>query len=475
MNLAKIILPCAALLLCACGKWLDVTSKSEVDIDDMFSSAEGYYNSATGIYNGMGSSYLYGGYVSLTALEPLTGQYTISGNNENRRKWAAYDYASDGSKDIIDNIWLTMYNNIFNANLVIDKLRDETLSFFDEGVRETMLGEMIALRAYMYFDLFRMFNEAYAVNPASNNVPWKTTWDATIGERLTSQRLLAQLMTELAEAKLLLKGYDPILTGRSSADPYVSYNRTKRMNYYAVCALRARIALHTGDWATAYDEAQEVIRSEKFRFITAPEIVQTDTYGEELKSNRVFTPELVFALDNDQITTSARSYYEGLSEDMVASRNCYEASDLRRNAWLADNSMNRINMIKYKRSALAADSYKYPKACTPMLKLSEMYLIAEEAVMNDPQLDPGRLSFINTLKQHREVSTLGEGTSDEALRTALTREYICDFKGEGQLFFYYKRLDLERIDNGNYNGNTVAINRAVYTFPRPDNENDFGN
>lgn len=137
--------------------------------------------------------------------------------------------------------------------------------------------------------------------------------------------------------------------------------------------------------------------------------------------------------------------------------------------------MNRINMIKYKRSALAADSYKYPKACTPMLKLSEMYLIAEEAVMNDPQLDPGRLSFINTLKQHRESSTLGEGASDEALRTALTREYICDFKGEGQLFFYYKRLDLAQIDNGNYNGNTTAVDRAAYTFPRPDNENDFGN
>lgn len=475
MNLAKIMLPCLALLLCSCGNWLDVTSKSEVDIDDMFSRAEGYYNTATGVYIGMGDSYLYGGYVSLTALEPLTGQYTLSGNNDDRRKWAAYDYANEKSKDIIADIWLTMYNTIFNANLAIDKLRNEERPLFDEGVREVMLGEMIALRAYMYFDLFRMFNEAYGVNPASNNVPWKTTWDATIGERLTSERLLALLMEELDEAKQLLEAYDPIFTGRTSADPYVGYDRTKRMNYYAVCALRARIALHTGDYATAYDEALEVIRSDKFRFITAEEIVQTDTYGEELKSNRVFTPELVFALDNDQITLNARNYYESLSGDMISSPNCYEAGDLRRNAWLEYNSMNRINLIKYKRSALAADSYKYPKACTPMLKLSEMYLIAEEAVMLAPELDPARLAYINTLKQHRGISTLGDATSADALRTALTREYICDFKGEGQLFFYYKRLDLERIDNGNYNGNTVAIDRKAYTFPRPDNENDFGN
>ena len=51
------------------------------------------------------------------------------------------------------------------------------------------------------------------------------------------------------------------------------------MNYYAVCALRARIALYTGDYATAYDEATTVIASEKFRFITAPEIAETDSYG----------------------------------------------------------------------------------------------------------------------------------------------------------------------------------------------------
>lgn len=93
-----------------------------------------------------------------------------------------------------------MYNNIFNANLVIDKLRHEERTLFEEGVREIMLAEMLAMRAYMYFDLVRMFNEPYAVNAESNNVPWKTSWDATIGERHTSERLLAQLMDELAEA-----------------------------------------------------------------------------------------------------------------------------------------------------------------------------------------------------------------------------------------------------------------------------------
>ena len=128
----------------------------EVSIDDMYSTAEGYYTSATGVYINMGNASLYGGYVSLTALEPLTQQYTVSGNNETRRSWAAYEYTSETSKPIIEEIWLGMYNNIFNANLVIDKLRHEERPLFEEGGREIMLAEMLAMRGYMYFDLVRI-------------------------------------------------------------------------------------------------------------------------------------------------------------------------------------------------------------------------------------------------------------------------------------------------------------------------------
>lgn len=465
----------AVLAFGSCGNWLDVTSRSEVSVDDMYSTAEGYYTSATGVYINMGDASLYGGYVSLTALEPLTQQYTVSGDNETRRSWAAYEYTSETSKPIIEDIWLRMYNTIFNANLVIDKLRGETRPLFDEGVREIMLGEMLALRAYMYFDLVRMFNPAWSVDPTANNVPWKTTWDASIGERIPTERLLDLIMADLAEARDLLETRDPIVTGATSRDVYVSYDRTKRMNFYAVCALRARIALYRNDYATAYDEARVVIDSGKFRFITGEEIVQTDAYGEELRSNRIFTPELVFALDNDQITLSSRTYYESLAQDLLRSDACYEEGDVRKSAWTALNSMNNLNLIKYKRSALAADSYKYPTACTPMLKLSEMYLIVEEAILNDPTLDPAPLSWLNTFREHRGTAALEASASAEMIRTALTREYICEFKGEGQLFYYYKRLNLTRVDNGLYNGNTVELDPAVYTFPRPDDENDFGN
>lgn len=104
-----------------------------------------------------------------------------------------------------------------------------------------------------------------------------------------------------------------------------------------------------------------------------------------------------------------------------------------------------------------------------------MYLIAAEAVLNDPSAGnkaPGE--WLNVLKGHRNTSLLPDGADNSAVETQLTREYIGEFKGEGQLFFYYKRRNMSAIDDGYYTGNTVKMNSASYTWPLPEYEQDFG-
>ena len=75
-----------AAVLSACS-WLDVGSKSEIDGDEMFLSTEGYYTAITGVYINMGSTELYGGNLPLSALEPLTQQYTQPDDDTDRTKW----------------------------------------------------------------------------------------------------------------------------------------------------------------------------------------------------------------------------------------------------------------------------------------------------------------------------------------------------------------------------------------------------
>lgn len=455
--------------------WLDVGSKSEVGVDEMFSTREGFYTTLSGIYISMGGTELYGGNLPLYALEPLTQQYTVSDNETDRTKWVQFQYTTEKGEKMISDIWGTMYNTIVNCNSLIEQLQKPTLPVFEQGVPEVMLAEAKGLRAYMYFDLVRMFNDAYSVNPASANVPYKTDFGFVIGSHVTTTELLDNLMSDLTSAQATLLKYDPIIADAGYNDKYMAYDRSQRMNYYAVTALMARIEMYRGNYKEAYRLARLVIDDNKFRFIDPDEIIVTDIYGKELKIDRVFTPEIVFGLCTENILTTSRSYYEGLTQDFVKADRCYEAGDVRRN-WIYTNpsAKNKINLIKYQRSQLTEDAYKYNTSVVPMLKLGELYLMAAECALKDKTIGGDAVALLNKLKTERVVTELNGNASDDEIRNEITHEYICEFKGEGQLFYYYKRNNMASVDDGRYNGNVVVMKPENYKFPLPKYEQDFG-
>ncbi|MDE5611693.1 MAG: RagB/SusD family nutrient uptake outer membrane protein, partial [Odoribacter sp.] len=176
-----------SLLLASCGNWLDVLPKSEVDENEMFETANGYYSSLTGVYINMASADLYGGNLTLTLTEPLGQQYAISNNEPEREKWKNFDYTTTTAEKNLLTVWSQMYNTIVNCNLLIDRLREEERHLFETGGKEVLLGEALGLRAYMYFDLIRMFNESPSVNPESRKVPYKTDFGLNIGTSFKTQ------------------------------------------------------------------------------------------------------------------------------------------------------------------------------------------------------------------------------------------------------------------------------------------------
>ena len=459
----------------SCGDWLDVLPKSEQNIKDMFKTADGYYAAITGVYINMADSTLYGGRLPLTLTEPLTQQYTLSTYAGGKEEWARdFDYSGKQIETILSKVWGNMYNAIVNCNLFIDQIRAEQRTLFEDGVQQVMLGEALALRACMYFDLVRMFNASPGADPLSANVPYKTDFGLTIGEKLTTAQLLGKVMADLEEAQQLLLEYDPVASGRTYRDKYVAYTRNQRMNYYAVTALSARIHLYMGNHNEAYKCATKVIASPHYRFIEPEEIVVTDIYGKELKVDRVFMPEVIFGLNTPNPSLLSRTEYEGYAGDMIGSLNIYGGGDIRRDAWHVFNAMGRYNMIKYQRSGLQEDQYKYEAPVACLLRLGEMYLIAAEAALESPSTGGSPVSLLNELKTNRQAATLAAGATPEEIRREITREYICEMRGEGQLFWYYKRMGMTAVDNGNYQGTTVDVPVAAYTFPIPQYEKDYG-
>src|SRR5690606_24722049 len=95
----------------------------------------------------------------------------------------------------------------------------------------------------------------------------------------------------------------------------------------------------------------------------------------------------------------------------------------------------------------------------PVIRLSEMYYIAAEAE-TDPQL---ALGYLNTVRTARVLPALDDLTSGD-FKNELLKAYRKEFFGEGQLWFYYKRLNVAQIPNS---PEATTMTEEKYVFPLP--------
>ena len=104
----------------------------------------------------------------------------------------------------------------------------------------------------------------------------------------------------------------------------------------------------------------------------------------------------------------------------------------------------------------------------PMLRLSEAYYIAAES-----ELDPQKgIQWLNEVLAHRGIKEI---TNSDLLASTLEKEYIREFWGEGQLFYYYKRLKYPEIidsDDPQWK-NTINMEIGDYQPPVPDSESKY--
>ena len=57
----------------------------------------------------------------------------------------------------------------------------------------------------MYFDLMRLFNESYEVNPESGNVRFKTDFGFVLGKKMSNEQLIDTIISDLMQARDYLK------------------------------------------------------------------------------------------------------------------------------------------------------------------------------------------------------------------------------------------------------------------------------
>lgn len=475
--------------LASCSKWLDLKPQTDISQGVLFSTQAGFEDALNGVYS-LCVKESYGNELTLGFLDVMAQNYTIPVLDVYAYKQTAlYNYTDKFFVERRDNAWKNLYAAIANSNLILHHIKGQE-NLFSNREYELIKGEALALRAYLHFDLLRLFGPSFASNPNANAIPYVTTFSKNITPMSTVSAAADSIINDLTEAKALLSVSDPILgagykvgyplqdslkTNTELNGPVFLQNRRHRMNYYAVCAELARVYLYKGDKENALKNAVEVITSAKFPWTRKNDFLNAN---DELK-DRILYKELVFGWyapnQTDAIKGRFRNGDNSQSINSTDGQTLYEVGgvggdDFRYKQWFSQQSGAsgiRLQLEKYTRDPDKNLHYQM----VPALRLSEMYYIAAECTFDtDPEKAWG---YFNEVRFNRGIGTkVTNQPSKEIFLSELVKEARKEFYGEGQIFYMYKRLNRPVIGLG---GSIFPATDKMFVLPLPDDEIQFGN
>lgn len=470
-RLQVVLLLLAGLLsITSCNDWLDVKPKTEEEAEELFSTIDGFKSALAGVYIGLSQSGLYGREMTFGMVGVLGQEWgdgaTLKTSYSAYNYLLNYNYEQSVSKSLIDVVWNKMYENIANVNLLIQytDLKREVLGDYYEVVK----GEALALRAYMHFDLLRLFAPYDFTVEAKPAIPYVQKAVPAISPQLTPTKFVELALEDIDEALELLKE-DPIYTGADATEEDNGYlaNRNFHLNYYAALGLKARLALYAQNETMAYHAAHEVILAQQekglFPWVKLEDITTTVVNLRD----RTFSSEHLFAFNTTKLEDYIKTYFREVSTPLMERLlpdELYEADDYRVNLYETYGGFTDVLTKLWQMDGEHVNGLGYvsPKRDRmPAIRIAEMYYIAAEALKDTDM--PGALELLNTLRIHRGLAEL-KNLSKEELQQELEKEYYREMIGEGQVFFYHKRMNTKMIATAN----------AVYVLPMPDNESDLG-
>jgi hypothetical protein len=455
LNQKSLVIAIACMLVIAtgCKKFLDAPSPMMINQQEIFSTEKGFTETLNGVYLQMGSPGMYGRELSFGLLSILGRSYdtTIMPQAGNLYyQGARYNFEDPAVKVAINAIWDSSYQCIANLNNLLGQI-DGKKEIFTGSNYSKVKGEALALRAFLHFDLLRLFGPAAASSNGSvAGIPYMLQLSPHAVPSGTTASVIDLCLADLNEAKSLMT---------------TPYKTQGHFDYWATRALMARIYLYKGDIAKAAELAQEVISSKQY-----PQAMSN--------SDVMFTSEHVMTLFVYQANLGAftRGFFNtpapmGLlpvSQNQLYISGAGATSDWRKASAFLDpatnlptNPSNPNAVVMPKKFATASNNN-----VIPLIRLSEMYYIASECAVAQNDLTKAT-ELLDTVRVHRNlpVYTLPSLPAD-SLTAEIEREYQKEMLGEGQVFFLYKRKN-KAFEKLPFTKVPVVAN-ASYSFPKPE-------
>lgn len=458
------LLFCGMVTTAGCNKYLDVQPQTSYTESQVYGNEKAIQQALNGLYLDLAANQLYGANLSTTTVELMAQRYKprTQSNNPDLSVFNYYQYGSAAAQATMDTLWKQGYATILAANVFLSKIDNSVnAKVISAAHADQLKGEALAVRALMHFDLLRLFGPVFSVDSSAKAIPYYTKADGQSQPIVSGGTALANVIADLNQALQLLSN-DPVTTSGIILNPeFYTGSRNQRLNYYAVKGLLARAYLWEGDKQHAHDAALSVITDgEKWFPWTTYDVANDPT-----NPDRIFSSEILFSVYNPALYTNFNTYFSpSLQDDYILApdptrlANVYESNegDYRYSQdWLMAGKEYRT-FSKYQDLTLPTLPWRFLQ---PVLRKSEMYFIVAET-----DTDPATaLTYLNTARRNRGLTAKDASASIPA---ELRKEYQKEFWGEGQLFFYYKRINATQVPDAAYPYDFLTVD-PVYVVPLP--------
>jgi hypothetical protein len=435
-------------LFTSCDDELATSPYDSIDADAAYQTVSDLDAGALGAYSTISGQNIY----AINAL--MTDQLRRASTNtgQGMQIFNHNIIAGDGT---VEGAWANAYIAIDRINRVLTAIESIEPQNADETLMiDRIKGEMLGLRAYLHFDLYRIFVD-YDADASGLAVPYMTESIISKPARATKGEFFNALEADLTQANTLLSSY--------------GFFSNLRMNILAVEGLQARVALYREDWASAIDHATNVINAVDLTSrADYPNLWDDSLQGEVIfKLRRTDgTIDLTERSGNEDIFFFASNELSSLYD---------ETDDIRFSTFFQRNAPDEVQVFKYnKRTGLKN------VADIKMMRVSEMYLIRAEAYAQPgSSQDLGAAaSDINALRAERLVSPIPVtySSSEDAIDDIYVERRL-ELAYEGHRFFDLRRanLPITRIEediDGATNTDTAFLAADDYkmVYPIPQSE-----
>lgn len=460
------------VLASSCESWLTIRPKNEIEKDKLYETEEGFWQALNGVYSLLGENYgVRTTSWSTWSAECLIGLWRVTTNSvEDKLQEHAYKYGSVDAK--LGDVFLRFYKLVAHCNTILAYI--DNVDFLPERSYNIIKGEALAMRAFIHFDLIRIWGPMpEKVDEGYTYLPYVTEVGKQAMTYYTYERYMELLQADLLLAESLLGESEPLLkyscdelNTSSLIDEYDRlefYYRQHHMNYYGVCALKARVALWMGDKETAAKyagivrDAKNTDGQAKFRLGTTADIDMVNT---KENTNSLGMEHIA----GHYVSQWNHMQYYGSSSDnglyfeasKVINSLFSDGNDFRANKWVKETSDDPryATITKY-----MCDNDLW----VPLIRLSEVYLILMESL----PLDQANVIYEEFCQAKGCAYT---PMTESSRQSQILMEYYREFLGEGQIFYANKRMGIKKMLWIKEN-----MTEGQYTLPLPSRESDLLN